>query len=410
MSDPTDARPANDGGTLPEARGAFGGFIGPRNLLSLVEGTAPWLFTDTEAPERAPAETRLIDLVDQPLGWWSILRSADRVTAADEPDEEQWTDYFALCVAAHFATVMTYVPTDVDTKIRDRLWFVERSSQELTGLKNLALATEGWDMSMVSRRRTMIEGHGIVSGHDGERLSVLCGGILALSRAGDTAGAEQLADAVDRELNREARAFAAISRRAGGECDLLKLAAAMTHNAGDVDQGLSARTGQQWASAPGRRFGRLAHERFERYGGAFGKAAALYKALMASEGHRHYPLREVRALRSHPDLLLPSSPFLDAWGARCATWRGFETRERAEVVAALVSGMRKVPGQRGYQRALAGFEEAHPGGLSAKDLTRALPASVRRAVKGSELRREVAVRRVSFESSLAKKARGILRG
>jgi hypothetical protein len=30
--------------TAPEGRGAFGGFIGPRNLQDLVVQTAPWLF------------------------------------------------------------------------------------------------------------------------------------------------------------------------------------------------------------------------------------------------------------------------------------------------------------------------------------------------------------------------------
>lgn len=404
----TDAgSPERSDATLPEARGAFGGFIGPQNLMSLVDGTLPWLSSADGAPATDDGR-RPIELADHPLGWWAILRAHERVQAAEEPSEEQWTDYFALCVAAHFATVMSYVPTDVDTKIRDRLWYLDRSSEELTRLKDLALALEHWDVSAVSNRQVTVDGFGVVSGHDGERLSVLCGGILGLLRAGDEQGAAELTEAVDRELRREAEAFEAVRRQRGREKDLLVLSSILTHNAGDVDQGLSARKGQRWSSAPGRRFGRLAHERFERYDGAFEKAAKLYKALMACEGHRNYPLREVRPLRSAPELLLPPSPFLDAWGERCATWRGFDVRARAEVVAALVNGVRKVPGQRGYQRALAGFDRAHPGGLAARDLVKAMPASVRRAVKDADLRREISVRQISFESSMGKKARALV--
>lgn len=389
---------------LPEPRGAFGGFIGPRNLLTLVNNTASWVLVDCPVP----GDGRLSDLADDPMGWRAILAAADRVTATEEPDDAQWTDYLALCVAAHFATVMTYVPTDVDTKIRDRLWFVDRSPEELARCKALALALARWDVRSVSRRRVVVEDVGAVSGHDGERLSVLCGGILGLSRAGDEEGAEELTQAVDDELAREARAFEVLERTPRREPELLALAAVLTHNAGDVDQGLSARKGQRWSPPPGRRFGRLAHERGERYGGAFARAAALYRALMASEGHRNYPLREVRGLRSHPDLLLPFSPFLDDWGARCATSRELSDADRADMVAGLVAGVRKVPGQRGYQRGLAGFDGAYPGGLASKGLQARLPASIRRALKNADLRREMAVRRVSFESGLAKRAREIL--
>ena len=389
---------------LPEPRGAFGGFIGPRNLLTLVTNTAPWVFDD--AP--GPPDGRLSDLAPGPLGWRAILLASDRMAATTEPDDAQWTDYFALCVAAHFATAMTYVPTDVDTKIRDRLWFLDRSPDELARCKDLALQLAGWDVRSISRRQITVDGVGPVSGHDGERLSVLCGGILGLSRAEDEAGADELTAAVDAELTREARAFEILERTRGREIDLLALAAVLTHNAGDVDQGLSSRKGQRWSSPPGRRFGRLAHERKERYGGAFARAAALYKTLMASEGHRNYPLREVRSLRSHPDLLLPFAPFLDDWGALCATSSALTEDDRANVVLGLLAGVRKVPGQRGYQRALAGFDEAYPGGLAGKALQRSLPASARRAMRNADLRRDVAVRRVSFESGMAKRARDIL--
>jgi hypothetical protein len=149
-------------------------------------------------------------------------------------------------------------------------------------------------------------------------------------------------------------------------------------------------------------------ERFERYGGAFGRAAALYRELLASEGHRNYPLRKPRALRSDPSLLLPIAPFLDEWGERVAVSPGLAEADRAEIVAALVEGCRKVSGQAGYYRALAGFARTHSRGIEAPELAQHYPASVKRALRDAALRQRLAVRRESFEASYAKRARSIV--
>ena len=79
-----------------------------------------------------------------------------------------------------------------------------------------------------------------------------------------------------------------------------------------------------------------------------------------------------------------------------------------EVVGALLEGCRKVKGQEGYFRALAGFDAAHRGGLESRDLAAQLSNAAKRALKDSELRRKIAVPRVSFESSCAKRVRAIL--
>jgi hypothetical protein len=147
--------------------------------------------------------------------------------------------------------------------------------------------------------------------------------------------------------------------------------------------------------------GRLAHENTTPYGGAFAAAARLYKRTLAPEGHRNYPLRSVRALRQSHDLLLPIAPFLDDWGAHLAGHPRLTDADLAEVVAALVVGSRKLAGQRGYYRALAGLLS----GLAATRLERIvaqLPASVRTEFRSAEVRRQIAVPRVSFESSLKK--------
>ncbi len=390
--------------TAPEGRGAFGGFIGPRNLVDLVRNAAPWLF-DGAAAEPGPG--RLIELGDGPLGWWTILRAADRVEATAAPTSVQIADYFALCCAAHFASVATYVPTDVDAKIRRALWVDQRDASELARMIAFALALGRWDVSGISAR-IVATPQGPVSGHDGERLSVLCGALIGAHAAEDAAAAALVADAIGSELAREAAAFSAAATRRGGELEALDLATVLTHNAGDVMQALGTTEARCVPADVRVRFTDLARERFERHGGAFGRAAALYRALLAAEGHRHYPLREIKLLRASPGLLLPLGPRLDAWGETLARWPGWTSAQRTEVVGGIVEGCRKVARQEGYFRALAGFDRAHPGGLEA--LAPHQSTAMRHALKDAELRKKIAVRRESFESSLAKRARQVLGG
>jgi hypothetical protein len=384
----------------PESRGAFGGFIGPKTLLGLVRNTAPYLFE--AAPPSPPADG------PDPHGWWRVLLGKGDLAATAEPAPEQWTAYFELCVAAHFATVATYVPTDVDTKIRDHFWFLDQPPAERARMRDFVLAVEAWDMRPVSTRIVDLGELGAHSGHHGERLSILAGGMLGMMRAGDAEGAAAFEERIEAELAREARAFDALSKIRGRELDLLRLAAIMTHNAGDVDQGLSARGGRKEGAAQRPRFARLAHEGPERFGGAFARAATLYRELLAAEGHRNYPLREIRALRRDPALLLPISPFLDAWGDRLARHPGWSLPERAEVIAGVVTGCSKVKGQVGYFRALAGFDRAWPGGIDSPDLGRHFASSTRKDLRDSTLRQQVAIRKESFESSLAKRTRAVL--
>lgn len=396
---------------IQEGRKAFGGFIGPRNLVEQVRNAAPFLLDGSHPLSGSVPETRALRLADHgfhPLGWWSILRHAGLLEAADEPSAEARTDYFALCLAAHFASVASYVPTDVDAKIRHALWFEDQPDEEMGRKCALALALKDWDVHGVSARILDVEGLGPVSGHDGERLSVLCGAMLGLLHRGDRAGAARFEAEIDAELDREARAFAAVERETGRELDLLRLAWILTHNAGDVMQGLSPGGARKVGEREKRRFADLARERFERYGGSFARAAELYRRILAPEGHRNYPLRATKLLRGHPDLLLPLGPCLDDWGARLATWPVWASAQRAEVVSAILEGCRKVPGQESYFRALAGFDAAYPGGLGSRELDAHLASAARRSLADPEVLKKAGLPRASFERSLAKRARAVL--
>jgi len=427
-----------------EPRGAFGGFVGPATLVSQVAVGAPYLF-DRRCPRAdhvpdAPVDARLTDLAAGPLGWWRVLLCADRLVPSEKPTGADVADYFALCLAAHWASASSYVPTDVDAKIRRALWNDQADEMERERMHHLVLRLVEWDLRGFSARavacgpggdhRTAVPAE-IVGGLDGERLSILAGAlvdVVGAADAGSAAASERargLQDALHAELEREARLFVELCRRPGREIDVLAAAAVLSHNAGDVNQGLSA-AGAGLPADLRSRFSGLVQSASPaeraRYGGAYTLAGELYRQLLAAEGHRHYPLRAASGLRSHPALLLPIGPMLDRFGARVATFgadpsgcatfeRGFVpfgAVQRAEFVAALVDGVRRVPGQSGYQRALAGFEEAHPGGFAAPQLAALLPGAVRKALERGPLRKELGVPRRSFESSLAKRTRAIV--
>jgi hypothetical protein len=363
----------------------------PSGLLEQVRSTAPFLDLRPE-----PAG-RLTERAAGPLGWLAVLRAAPAWMEMPLDEPSQWEDYFTLCLACHHATVATFVPTDVDTKIRGILWR-KAGRESLEPMFASALAMAGWSIAGISTRATELAGAGPVSGHNGEVLSVLLGALGSFLRAGDLVNAERAKAAVDAELQREAAEFRFALRTPGCELDVLRLASTLTHNAGDVDQGISF-----WPKGPAfgvrTRFERLAHENTQPYGGAFAMAARIYKAVMSVEGHRNYPLRAAKGLRRSAELLLPLSPFLDDWGSTVARHPQLTDEDRAEVLAALVTGSRKLQGQRGYQRAIHGMMQS---GGRFEGWVKAMPSTARADWKDAGLRKEAGVARGSFESMMKK--------
>lgn len=373
--------------------------IAAATLVEQVQSAAPFLFDGT--PPDLPPDLQAA--ADAARGFLALVRHAVRVASAPEPEA-----YFLVCLACHHASVGSFVPTDVDGKIRGLLWQSRADDRpgRLARQAQLALAARHWEIEGVAARYVRVgDAARPVSGLDGEHLSVLLGALPALARAGDDELALRLEAAVEDELAREAAAFEELKRSPGAELDLLRLGALLAHNQGDVDQALSfwprdARLAERRA-----RFTDLAHQP-TRHGGAFVAATRLYQALLAAEGHRNYPLRAVRALRRSPDLLLPLGPFLDDWGRLVARHPALDDGERAETVAALLAGCRKIAGQEGYFRALAGLNDALPRGLDG--LARLLPSAARAALKEPELRRRLSVPQPSFESAYRKRARALL--
>jgi hypothetical protein len=369
---------------LSEPLTAWAQWISPETLLFQVHNTAPFLQARLPASECR----RLIEIGGTRDGFLRVLSSWENIRRDDLNHAEQLQDYFALCLACHHATVATFVPTDVDTKIRGMTWRETNDAEVLKPMLRFALAARGWTEEGISTRS--VRG---VSGHNGEHWSAIAGGLGRMLELGDPASAEEAQAAIEAEIDREQTVFDQVAQEPDGELDLLRLAMTLAHNRGDLTQGMSF-----WKKTP------LTLPLMDRLStrGRFDAAVRMYQETgLSAEGHRHYPLRPVKALRHSPATLLPLCPFLDDWGAVVA-----KLEESDEVLAALVVGCQKLKGQQGYYRAIAGMYQASSGAFD-RAASR-MPNATQRMLRSAEMRKLIDVPRVSFESMMRKRARASL--
>jgi hypothetical protein len=369
---------------IKRPRDVWAQWISPETLIAQVWNTAPFL----QARPCVTEPGRLIELGNSPDGFLRILANWRNILCPSLTPEEQLQSYFALCMACHHATVATFVPTDVDTKIRGIVWRESRDPDVLRPMLRLALAARAWTEDGISVRA--VRG---VSGHNGEHWSAIAGGLGRLLELGDTASAEEAQAAIEAEIDREQAVFNQLIAERDAELDLLRLSMTLAHNRGDLTQGMGF-----WKQTP---FTTPLMEHFSSRA-RFALAVRIYQHTgLSSEGHRHYPLRPIKALRRSSSTLLPLCPFLDDWGSLVA-----QLEESHEVLAALVIGSRKVQGQQGYYRAIAGMLAASSGAFD-RAVGR-MPNGAQRVLRSAEMRKLIDVPRVSFEFMMRKRARTAL--
>lgn len=301
-------------------------------LVRQVKNTAAWLWEDQPA----------------------LVRPLTEVEGEDGPAPLR-----ALFIA-HHATVATFVPTDVDARIRHHAWQSMAGSEEVAAALDLLDAIAREDVHAVSARVLDSRKHGAVSGHAGEWFSVRAGAALRAGQLGDEALLERVAGDVDAELERHEAIYAEAK---GNARRTLTMSTIIAHNLGDL-----SRVVMEWSKlpllAPYRdRWLRLGHPDAPVPRPAFVQAGALNKAMMAHENHRFLPLRKPRGLRVSRSLLLPIGPWLEDWGAMIATSPHLEDRDRAEVLEALLDVHARDPNQEGCLRAIAGLHRATRGGI-----------------------------------------------
>jgi hypothetical protein len=347
-------------------------------LVEQVRNTASWLWED---PRCAPL-TALFD------------------TAVDEPPEELAAAVRALRVrlAAHYATVATFIPTDVDAHIRHHAWVAvpdaEVFAQALACIEEAAAR----DARLVSLRVT--DG---VSGHDGEWLSVRAGALGRALVLGLDGQAMALAEQIDAELDREQRAFAAALDSGAPAKTTLALATTLAHNLGDLSRVVDAWPRSERRAEFQTRYSRLGHADGARHASDFVLAGALNKELMAHENHRFLALRKPRALRRSRSLLLPVGPWFDGWGESLCRSELLEEDDRAEVVTALLELHLRSPAQEGCLRALSGIHRATRGGLASYGT--ALPARLRKEIGRGRVRDAIDIPRERFDARIESRFR-----
>lgn len=347
--------------------------IAPARLLTQVENTAAWALQ--RAGRARPRES-----------WRDWLLEAPAVECVWQ-EREGRIQYLQVMLAAHFATVATLVPTDVDTHIRHHIWQELDTGEELAAALQRVDEAAAWDPRPVSARVVQVAGVGDVCGHAGEWLAVRAGALGRALALGEDELADRLISQIDRELAHEAEAFTRARERAHHDVvPALCLAAISAHNCGDLSRVIEAYPrGTPRAAELAARFARLGHEGAGRYAGAHHLAGHLNKEVMASENHRFLALRAARCLRSSRALIVPFGPFLYGWGQTVGSPAELgEESDRGEVLAALVHGLAQGVDRWGYHRAVAGLHHSSPGGIDR--LERYVPARLRKLVQRGPVR------------------------
>lgn len=358
--------------------------IAPSVLVQQIQATAPW----------GPALAPVTDAAAIEEAWRADAAGAGSLT------------YLSLLLSAHYLTVATFCPTDVDARIRHHYW-MELDPERFDEAVDRVDVVAALDPRPVSARVVGGDdpgGAGPLSGHDGEWFSVRAGALgraLSLDRA---AAVARLESAIESELEREASIFQA-RLKARDMVGTLTAATVLAHNVGDL-----SRVVEEWPNSPAHaplraRFAKLGHvSDRNRYDNAFFVAGIVNKRIMAVENHRFLALRKPRALRASRQLLLPIGPFFEGWGQTIA--RSLEEDDRAEVVAALLETHLRGEGQLGVLRALRGIAET-AGGPWARTL-QSLPARLRKVAAAGDVPAAMRIPEGQFLARLENRYRAAL--
>jgi hypothetical protein len=349
--------------------------ISPQLLLSQVQGTMPYLFS-----EASPHRERFHSFPPA-----NLLQDYARMMSEKENDPTH-VEYFRLCVCAHYSSCGTPVPTDVDNQIRLKLWPRKLSLEMAIEMADFILESRGFDFTAVTTRFTVApldSNSGVMqaplSGHLGEWFTLASAAYCAfLNFKGEIAEKKraEIFSAIADEVRHHSEIFGALWK-AGDGLGALQASANIAHNFGDLD-----RVMDMWDLSPvdplRLEFYKLGSMPFNadrklRYLGRLWVAGELYKSpiegsAMAFENHRHFALRKPKCLRESPLLLVPNGPFFDAWGKTVAEYflsRGESGSEGGseslnEVIDALIHGWNRLPKTMGYGRALRGILEVAP--------------------------------------------------
>jgi hypothetical protein len=317
--------------------------VTPALLFSQVQSTAPWALL---AEAGNPAAAFLNDVAGVQKSW---------------KDNRDPVGHLRFMLAAHYTTVATYVPTDVDTNIREHAWSA-LSGEKFLRAVHVALEASHWPLAPISERVVHVDGEAL-SGHQGEWFSVLAGALGRALTLGDQEAIRLTSEWIDTEIEREARLIE-FAQKQKEPRTLLSAATVVAHNLGDLSRVVDTWNPKFQNSEQGLRYHHLGFREDGAFSKVFGTVTELNKRWMALENHRFLTLRVPRALRRARSLLLPIGPYFFDWGRMLGDTPVLSDPERAEVLLALLQMHARRTTEHGCLRAIAGMNQSASGGVA----------------------------------------------
>jgi hypothetical protein len=322
--------------------------IAPNLLLRDVEITAPFIFkgeVNTEAKNRAYLSKLVV--------YKKNLNSLKYINLAE---------YFYICMAAHWSTAGTYVPTNVDNQIREGLWKHKDILEHIERMARITLDSWIWDYEQVTNRKSYNPSNGqVLSTHEGTWLSVAIGAYNALIKNNKNELAKEVEQAILAEITKEENLLLEL-REKRDHINFLRSTALMAHNFGDLDRVID-----QWEMSSNdpfrKRIYKLGHELNEKYSPILVFAGQVNKKFLSVENHRHMSMRQAKSLRRSFKFLLPVGPFMDEWGKSLGESQHLTLSEKGEIVGCFYEGYKRQNNAYGYARAYRGLITSLPRGL-----------------------------------------------
>jgi hypothetical protein len=358
--------------------------IAPNILLKNVENTVPFLFKgalDTSGANQA----FLAKLIFYKKNL-NLLKNIDL------------TEYFHICLCAHWATAGTFVPTDVDNQIREGLWKHGEIGKHIEKMAKLTIQSWNWDYSEVTNRKSYNPSRNqVMSTHEGTWLSVAIGAYCALIKNKRLELASEMANIITSEIDKE-EALLLELREKRDHINFLRTSALMAHNFGDLDRVID-----QWQMSDDdpfkKRIYKLGHRLNENRSPILFYTGLVNKEFLSVENHRHMSLRQPKCLRKSQKYLVPVGPFMDHWGELLGNDQDLTLSEKAEIVSALFEGYKRQDMAFGYIRAFRGLISGLPDGLAT--LEAHMPFDLVLEIKKSKFYESAQISKDEFEQNLS---------
>lgn len=359
--------------------------IAPNLLLKDIEVTAPFLFKgeiNTEGKNRA----YLAKLVF----YKKNLNALKYINL---------TEYFYVCMAAHWTTAGTFVPTNVDNQIREGLWKHKEILGHIDRMARITIDSWLWDYEQVTNRKSYNMSNGqVMSTHEGTWLSVAIGAYCALVKHKKDELAKEVADVILAEITKEEKLLLEL-REKRDHINFLRSTALMAHNFGDLDRVID-----QWEmpqdDAFRKRIYKLGHQLNENYSPILVYAGQVNKKFLSVENHRHMSMRQAKCLRRSHKFLIPVGPFMDQWGETLGQSQNLTLAEKGEIVGCFYEGFKRQDKAFGYARAYRGLINSLPRGLDSLEAD--LPFDVVAEIRKSAFQKIADQPQEEFESDFKK--------